>query len=259
MNDDFDGQIECMIMRAGPTPVFLPPNTMYTFTPVPGSKKGEVTTSMATVANPNHVDFLLGRGRYRRANGVQTQYRPYDPEHSYREVLERRKKVTPTKGFIVQLYSKDKGYIVVDKRMKRKNAEGKPVLWFAGTEGVWLEKKIEVTPFEHEIDAWTWLKDELEENPPIIEEAESERVEGNIFGKYECMECHERFENPLFLAAHWEEEHTGLLQDSIAQQSAAGGEGGTAVGRVAGQPIEAHTPIKEGKAHHKGIMKGKDE
>ena len=198
--------IWCLIERVGVTPVILPPKSEYKFMPIPGSKKGEVTTSYCDIDNQPHIDFLLGRGLYARQEGVVLQFKEYDEEEAFLWLQNKRRKVVSTEGFMVQKDPRDKGYIIVDKRMitpsEKPQKDGRPVLWFAGTEEVWFEDRSEPTPFQHEIEAYQSIKEFAVQMQEEEDNAASESPKAVVDGAWLCQECKHAFSSPMDLAIH---------------------------------------------------------
>jgi hypothetical protein len=130
--------MECVILREGPTPV-IKQQTKYLFMPIPGTKPGEMSTSVTEVQNPEHIEHLKATGLYRE----------YDQDRAMREAEERRKQKSKYSGYAIEKYM-DAGYIVVDKKKKK----------FAGTDG-WRDQRTG-TYFKSEIEAYDFLREEVE-------------------------------------------------------------------------------------------------
>jgi hypothetical protein len=141
-------QLECLIQREGPTTVILE-SMKYIFMPIPGSKKGEITTSVCEITTERHVQHLLATG----------QYREYDQERAIREAKERSKQKSKFEGYAIEKYL-DAGYVCVKK--------GQPLM-YAGPDGLWRKER-SGSYFKTEIEAYNFLREELEteetdENP----------------------------------------------------------------------------------------------
>jgi hypothetical protein len=139
-------------------------NVKYLFMPIPGARKGEQTTSVCEVSSETHLKYMLDSKR----SGT---YREYDQDRSLKELEEYRKQVNAFKGFAVQKFM-ETGYIIVDMRLPKKQR-------FADMSGNWSEKRIGLSPWQTEIEAFQWLKEEIErgliEPVEVSEEAESQK------------------------------------------------------------------------------------
>lgn len=139
--------LECLIRREGPTEVVLE-KTKYNFMPIPGSKKGEMTTSVCDVANDAHAQRLLATG----------QYREFNQEKAEKEAIDRRKKQKPMyEGCSIEKYM-DIGYIAV-----KKTAEG---IRYAGADETWRAER-SGTHFKTEIEAFNFIKEDVEASSKI--------------------------------------------------------------------------------------------
>lgn len=143
-------QMECLIKREGPTNLTLE-KTKYTFWPIPGSKKGEPSTSVCEVTKEEHVQYLLRTG----------QFREYIQEQAIADAAVKVK--SPLEGFSIEKYL-DSGYVAVDKR----NKEFK----YCGPDGQWKKEKANINPFKTEIEAFQWLKEEAEFIPEGAESSD---------------------------------------------------------------------------------------
>jgi hypothetical protein len=135
--------IECLIRREGPTTVILE-NVKYMFMPIPGSKKGETTTSVCEITTERHVNYLLTSG----------QYREYDADMAQKEAKERAAQKPKYEGYSIEKYQ-DSGYIVVKK------GSGYP---FCGADEVWRKERTG-SYFKTEIEAYNFLREYVEANP----------------------------------------------------------------------------------------------
>jgi hypothetical protein len=149
--------IECLVKREGPTTIVLG-QTKYLFTPVPGAKKGEMSTSICDIVTEEHLNYLLNPAR-------GGQFREFEQEQTEQDRKVSRSKDDTFLGYSIQKYH-DSGYMIVDLR-----AKNKPL--FVGMDGLWKEQAINLTPFPTEFQAFNWLKEELEEKLAIIEEEET--------------------------------------------------------------------------------------
>lgn len=131
--------IHCKIKREGPTTVILE-NTKYMFMPIPGSKKGEMTTSVAEVNTQRHVDHLL----------KLPMYEEYDQEKVAAELKREKAKPDLMKGFAIEKAQSGDGYVCVDKSKKPYK--------YAGESGQWVAKDVKITPFKSEMEAFNFLK-----------------------------------------------------------------------------------------------------
>lgn len=135
--------IECLIRREGPTTVILE-SVKYMFMPIPGSKKGTMTTSVCEITTERHVNHLLGTG----------QYREYDADIAQKEAAERAAKKPKYEGYAIEKYQ-DAGYIVTKK------GSGYP---FCGADEVWRKER-QGSYFKTEIEAYNFLREYVEANP----------------------------------------------------------------------------------------------
>lgn len=135
--------IHCLIKREGPTTVTLE-NTKYLFMPIPGSKKGEMTTSVCDVSKQSHIDHLL----------KLSMYEEYDQEKVEAERALEAKKPDLMKGFSVEKYS-EAGYVAVDRRNKK-------AVKIAGENREWVVKGTAVMPFKSEMEAFTFLQENVQ-------------------------------------------------------------------------------------------------
>ncbi|PKN36594.1 MAG: hypothetical protein CVU62_13835 [Deltaproteobacteria bacterium HGW-Deltaproteobacteria-2] len=151
--------IHCLIKREGPTTVTLE-NTKYLFMPIPGSKKGEMTTSVCEVSKQSHIDHLL----------KLSMYEEYDQEKVEAERALEAKKPDLMKGFSIEKYS-EAGYVAVDRRKK-------PIK-IAGENGEWVTKGTAVVPFKSEMEAYTFLQEAVQ----LPEESKVEDEVGQLTKK----------------------------------------------------------------------------
>lgn len=203
--------IECLIKREGPTRIDLK-GVRLTFTPVPGSPKGMMTTSVCDVTDEAHIKYFLSR----------KQFREYDPERAYVEIQQALKQVrNPLEGFILQKYqgAQEPGYIVIDMRER-----GKPK--YAGLDGLWVTAKAGIIPFHTELQAYEWLKEEMEVQEAVAEEPERQ-PEQKTAG-YTCQECGEVCPDPIALAEHWLKNHKSPEPDAKDDSGTGEGKAGAA-------------------------------
>jgi hypothetical protein len=151
--------IECLTKREGPTPIDIG-KIRYTFMPIPiiDKKTGKPipgpTTSFAQINMEEHIAYFQDPRR-------KAIFKEWDGQPRYADGPEKN----PMEGYTFNKYG-DKtgnpGYIV-----------GHPDgLQFAGADGQWKKTKNKgvipegMAPFQTEIDAFTWLKDEVEFQEP---------------------------------------------------------------------------------------------
>jgi hypothetical protein len=158
--------IECLIEREGPTTLFHN-KVKYTFMPVPGSRKGEPSTSVCDVAQQEFVDWLL----------KSPQYRPYDQE-KVAAAPAAYQRPNLYEGYSFEKYL-EKGYIV--KAAAGTRGPGRPIM-YADSTGSWKERYDGLNPFGSEMDAYQWLKEEVEFNPPT-EDFEEQMAEASPVAK----------------------------------------------------------------------------
>lgn len=137
--------IECMVLRSGMTPIDIKQHHIQ-FMPIPGSKKGELTTSMADVADEEDIKYLMSRPNFRE----------FDQETAYKDLLARRKdleeKAGRFNGFSIEklvIGGVDRGYMLVDFR------KTSPV--FGGQDGKWTQTYSDVMPFKDQASASDYL------------------------------------------------------------------------------------------------------
>lgn len=140
--------IECLIRREGPTTVILE-STKYMFMPIPGSKKGEATTSVCDISTERHINHLLATG----------QYREYDQDRAIEEAKKRSEEKPKYAGCAIEKYL-DSGYVAVKKGSSHP---------YAGPDGVWRKDKTG-TCFKTEIEAYNFLREEVEMADNDLEE-----------------------------------------------------------------------------------------
>jgi hypothetical protein len=153
--------IHCLIRREGAT-VFTLDKEKYTFMPIPGSRRGEMVTSVADVTNEAHIQYLLRRKQF-------VSYDEYGDEAAD-ELKALRETKNPMQGFSVEKFGSGEhaGYIAADRRNK--------VVLFAGTAGDWKKDTAGVAPFNTEMDAFQFLQaeaeyaEESEASPPPAKE-----------------------------------------------------------------------------------------
>jgi hypothetical protein len=161
-------QVHCLIRRVGPTTVTLE-STKYLFMPIPGTKYHkemkydhvkqpdgtmkkvpkevsvpEESTSVCEISKQEHAEHLL----------KLSFYEEYDPQKVEAERMAAEKPVTMT-GYAIEKYF-ESGYVAVDKRKK-------PYLYHGET-GEWVPKGEKINPFKSELEAYLFLKDEVEFN-----------------------------------------------------------------------------------------------
>lgn len=154
--------------------------------PVPGSLKGEMTSSVCDVADVEDQKYLLSRKIFRL----------YDQEQSYKDLLARRKEMKEKAGrftgFSIEklvIGGLDRGYMLVDYRTM--------VPKFGGQDGKWTQNYQEVMPFKDQGSASDYL---------------SHFVPGKASedsGQYQCkMEgCERRFKSAIDLSEHVKQDH----------------------------------------------------
>lgn len=137
-------KVQCLIKRVGETPVKIGDKKEYVFQPIVDLTKseGEPTYSIATISAPADIEYLLKSGQFR-------EYIPgqLDPEEE---------RVVNMTGFAMERHAERgmEGYRVVDLRDKT----GK---MYAGLDMQWRDTVAGLSPFQSEIEAWVWLKEEL--------------------------------------------------------------------------------------------------
>jgi hypothetical protein len=145
--------IECLTKREGITPIDIE-KIKYNFIPIPvidpdtNKPVPGPTTSFAEISNEEHVKFLMDPKRGGR-------FVPYDPKPRYSKPPKN-----PMAGYAITRYGENTGNpgYVVGK------PDGKE---YAGSDGVWKKAKDTgvppngLAPFRTEIDAFTWLQEEL--------------------------------------------------------------------------------------------------
>ena len=189
--------IECLTMREGITVVSIKGHN-YEFMPIPGSMDGEVTTSVANIADQEAVDYLIGN-ETKNMKG-RGNFRMYRPKQAQDELLVRRKdresKLGRLQGYsikVLNLMGNDKGYMIA------KESAGKP-MEFCGMNGAWTTDVQRIWPFPKLSDADTWLRSMVAGDPlPIID----------VTKPYICQEpeCTEVFATAKELSAHWDAVH----------------------------------------------------
>lgn len=140
--------IECLVQRVGPTPLFLD-KVRYLFMPQPFGpdgrpvKPGEPTTSVCEISKPEHLEHLLH---------YPNSFREYKQNQAPPEGI--RERTIDLSGYAITKFNEagKEGYIVENKAKKL----------YAGTAGIWQDKKNGLFPYPTEYEAWTWLKDEVE-------------------------------------------------------------------------------------------------
>lgn len=149
-------KIECLIRREGVTPV-LYETTRYEFQPIydyyeDGSIVPGPTTSVCEVQKQDHIDRFLRQGKYGGENGVAkpSEYREFQPHP-------RVPKIPETNMYAGMSYERHlngtdaAGYIIRDAKRKQ----------FGGVNG-WGDRNTR-TPFLTQIEAYEWLKAEVED------------------------------------------------------------------------------------------------
>lgn len=149
--------MELLVKRVGPCTVTLsegPGNAgfNYLFTPVPFAEKDEMSTSICRVDKESHLEWM------RKFPGT---YREYDAKRTQRELEEDRKKSNIYEGFAIEKYF-DKGYILVDYRDKRN-------VKFMDQKGSWTDTRSNLEAFINELQAWEFLKNEVDLFQPKAE------------------------------------------------------------------------------------------
>ncbi len=177
--------IECLVLREGLTIVDIKERHLQFF-PIPGSLKGEQTTSVAEIPDEEDQKYLLSRKNFRE----------YDQEKSYQELLKRREEAKNKKGrfsgFSIEklvIGGMDRGYMLVDYR------KAAPV--FCGQDGQWTQDYQKVMAFKDQAAASEFLAN-------II----PGKGEGGK-GQYVCQvkDCGRRFESAIDLSEHIKAEH----------------------------------------------------
>jgi len=196
--------IECLVKRAGITSVPLA-GINYIFQPILGAKKDELTTSVCDINTEAHLKYLLGDPE--KGISGRPGFRVYDEERSQKELVESRKTNSPFKGFAVQKYL-ESGYLVTDLRKKDH-------VRYAGSDGNWTAQRTNLIPFQSEIQAYEWLKEEMtfEGQPEEIKEdvgigvheeeaPEPEPQAEPVNKEYVCKVCGKIFTIAVALAGH---------------------------------------------------------
>jgi hypothetical protein len=165
--------LECLTKRVGVTPVPMQGNKYaYQFMQVPFARKGEATTSICEIANPEHINFLLGVNE--KGEKVRnSNFREYDPEVTKKELdIERFKsKAGLFIGLSIEKWL-NKGYIL-------KNSRADTATYCASNTDGFIEDTSNLVPWEHEIEAYMKLKEmvadgDIEGPNDISEEKEVE-------------------------------------------------------------------------------------
>ena len=134
--------VECTIEREGPTPVQLE-KTAYMFRPLPDPKrkKGEPSTSVCEITDPEHLKFLFKSGQFREYKDGQ-------------EPVEKEK-VINLSGYAIVKHQEGRieGYRVETKDKTPK--------MYAGSDMTWKPNTTNLVPFSSEFEAWQWLKEEV--------------------------------------------------------------------------------------------------
>jgi len=132
-------KIECLIERVGVTPVTLEQFT-YNFFPVPWAEEGLPSTSVCDVQNETHAKIFLSR----------KQFRVYDANVRYES-----EKPVEIIGFSIVPHKDGRleGYRIetVDQILKL----------HTGKEGIFKPTVKDLIPFDTQIDAWSWIKEEV--------------------------------------------------------------------------------------------------
>ena len=196
-------EIECLVKRAGNTVVPLA-GINHVFRPIRDAKKGEFTTSVCDVTTEAHLKYLLGDP----GKGIlgRPGFRVYDEERSQKELIESRKTNSPFKGFAVQKYL-ESGYLVTDLRKKDH-------VRYAGSDGNWTAQRTNLIPFQSEIQAYEWLKEEMtfEDQPEEAKDVgigvhgkeapEPEPMHTEEKAAFLCLECPKTFTSRIALEGH---------------------------------------------------------
>lgn len=191
--------VECLILREGATTVSFKEHN-YEFMPIPGSEEGEMTTSVANIANQDALDYFIGNDKKVPPIKGRPNFRPYRPAQAQKDAEDRRKKRAiedgKFKGYsivVVKIAGADKGYAV--KHVKDDNS-----IEYCGSNGIWSNDIMKVWAFPNINEADIFLRAFMS----------NIRVEINNAPQlpYRCNDCGETFENPIKLAAHWEGSHT---------------------------------------------------
>lgn len=159
--------IECLTKRVGVTPIVLGGQKYpFQFQQVPFARRGEATTSVCDIANPEHQAFLLGLNPKTGEKMRNTNFRPYDPDVTKKELDADRlkEKLNVFKGLSIEKWQ-NKGYVV-------KSVRGKGTEYAASNTG-FTEETGNLVPWEHEVEAFAWLKDQIESGEIEGFEAES--------------------------------------------------------------------------------------
>jgi hypothetical protein len=214
--------IECMILREGMTIVDIKAHK-FQFMPIPGSKKGEMTTSVCDVADDEDVKYLIGDKE--KGTKGHPQFRAYDEEIAYRDLIARRadraKKEGRFKGYAfekITLMGQDRGYMVVYYPA----GGGFPL--FYGQDGRESSSVNTISPFKGQSEAADWLERFVDGSK---HETRAETpTDAKPAGAYICLEagCGKTFDNPMKLAGHWSKVHAKETKEkAVAGAGAAAG------------------------------------
>ena len=175
--------IECTIRREGDTILFLQ-GTQYTFTPVPGYAKDFPTYSLCTINKAEHVEYLLAR----------KQFRTYIAERSRNEL---KPETNPMQGFRIVKKEDGTGYLAADYRDQNHPH-------FCGEDGTWRDLHSGSKAFRGELEAFEFLRSEVE--MILAEEKESGKGPVEVAPSpapvttFEC--CGRTFKNQRALDSH---------------------------------------------------------
>jgi hypothetical protein len=148
--------IECLIRRAGPTTIELG-KTRYVFMPMPDPKRtsGEPSTSVCDISSEEHLEFLLKPLRigdvldFEKCNATQFRvYKEGQPEP-------KDERAVNLSGFAIVKHTEGRteGYRIEDNRKRPKRYAGSDMAWKPDTQGL--------VPWNSEMEAFEWLRDEV--------------------------------------------------------------------------------------------------
>ncbi len=223
-------RIECFEpLRSSVNPVHIDMHEIK-FMPNPWLKEGEYGTTIADVADETAIDALLGNPKKNiRPRG---NFRPYDPDRTYKELTKRRMELERKKGKFAGYYldkviiaGQDRGYMIVDGRGDFPR--------YCGRDGKYTQNLGEVQPFGSLGAAETWLIASVKDKD-VPQEAERK--------KWTCGECPASFDSMEELVGHWGDDHrkkTGAPEtqtESTGETSPPGNEPAAPAGDKKGKP-----------------------
>jgi hypothetical protein len=195
--------VECLVLRNGPTFVDVRQHHLQ-FMPIPGSNKGEQTTSVSDVADDEDLKYLIGdpiKGTKGRPN-----FRPYDQDVAYSDLLKRRKereeKTGRFSGFSIEKLTVgglDRGYMLVDFRSTSPK--------FAGVDLQWTQDYQKVMPFNNQSAA----SEALGAMVSVGKEGNEKRYPCQMSG------CDKGFDSPIDLSEHIKKDHGTKQVESPAK------------------------------------------